>query len=389
MKPSSRFKLLTTLQATVAAALVLAAPARADINVGVVLSLTGPAASLGIPEENALKLWPRELGGQKARFIVLNDNSDTNAATQATQRLISEHNVDVILGSSVTPVSMAVVQVAGTAGVPVISMAGGNAIVLPQDGPRKWAFKLSPTETISATMVLNHLLQRGGKTMAAMVLANSYGEGFLKVTQEVAAAKGVKLVAVEKYAANDASVTAQVAKLMAANPDAVYVLSAGTAGATPQIELAKRGYKGAVYQTQGVANNDYLRVGGKDLEGTYMTVAPVLVADQLPDGNPVKKPGVAFLQGYEGKYGAGTRSLFGATMWDGLLILDHAVAKVGNSAQPGTPQYRAALRDAIEATKEFVASQGVFNMSPTDHNGVDQRSQVMVRIEGGAWKLQP
>ncbi len=376
------------LPGVAAATLAFGPAARAEIHIGVVLSLTGPGASLGIPEENALKLWTGDLAGEKVRFTVLNDNTDSTTAAKNTQKLITEEKVDLILGSSLTPPSLAVVESAGQAGVPVISLAGGGAIVLPQDGPRKWAFKLSPTELISTNMVIDHVLKNKGKTIATIGVANSYGDGFLKVTEQVAAAKGVKIVASEKYAPTDQSVTAQIVKIVAANPDAVFIHSAGTPGALPQIELAKRGYKGPVYQTQGVANNDFLRVGGKDLEGGYMTVAPVLVAEQLADSNPVKKPAVDFVQRFEGKYGPGTRSLFAATMWDALLIVQQAAAQSLKKAKPGTPEFRTALRDAIEGTKEFVGSQGVFNMSPADHNGVDQRSQVMVRIEGGTWKLQ-
>ncbi|MBL8304195.1 MAG: ABC transporter substrate-binding protein, partial [Ideonella sp.] len=296
--------------ALAASTLLAAGLARADIHIGVTLSLTGPGASLGIPAENALKLWTADMAGEKVRFTVLNDGTDSTTAAKNAQKLITEEKVDLILGSSLTPPSLAVVETAGQAGVPVISLAGGGAIVLPQDGPRKWAFKLSPTEQISATMVIDHVLKNKGRTLATIGVANSYGEGFLKVTEQVAAAKGVKLVATEKYSPTDQSVTAQIVKIMAANPDAVYILSAGTPGALPQIELAKRGYKGAVYQTQGVANNDFLRVGGKDLEGGYMTVAPVLVAEQLPDASPVKRPALDFVQRCEAKDGAGSRSLF-------------------------------------------------------------------------------
>lgn len=375
--------------ALAASTLLAAGLARADIHIGVTLSLTGPGASLGIPAENALKLWTGDMAGEKVRFTVLNDGTDSTTAAKNAQKLITEEKVDLILGSSLTPPSLAVVETAGQAGVPVISLAGGGAIVLPQDGPRKWAFKLSPTEQISATMVIDHVLKNKGRTLATIGVANSYGEGFLKVTEQVAAAKGVKLVATEKYSPTDQSVTAQIVKIMAANPDAVYILSAGTPGALPQIELAKRGYKGAVYQTQGVANNDFLRVGGKDLEGGYMTVAPVLVAEQLPDASPVKRPALDFVQRFEAKYGAGSRSLFAATMWDALLIVQQSAGIAAKKARPGTPEFRSALRDTIEGLREFVGSQGVFTMGPADHNGVDQRSQVMVRIEGGTWKLQP
>lgn len=367
----------------------LARAADGDINLGVILSLTGPGASLGIPAEQALKLWPDKLAGRKLNMVVLNDNTDTSASAKNTQRLITESRVDAILGASLTPTSLAVVQAAGAAGVPVISLAGGGAIVNPQDGPRKWAFKLSPTETISATIVLQHMQAQGVKSLATIGIATSYGEGFLAATEGIAAAKKMTVVATERYHQSDASVTAQVLKILAARPDAVYIFSAGTPGALPHVELVKRGFKGPIYQTQGVANNDFLRLGGRDLEGGYMTVAPVLVAEQLPDSNPTKKAGLDFIKRFEGKYGPGSRSLFAGTAWDAMLLLEQAATAVLKKAQPGTAEFRSALRDALESTSNFVASQAVYNMSASDHNGVDQRSQVMVRIDNGRWKLVP
>jgi branched-chain amino acid transport system substrate-binding protein len=388
--PQRRTALVRLSTLVAAAVLGLAGQAaQADIHIGVILSLTGPGASLGIPEEQALKLWPDTLAGQKVKFTVLNDATDTTTATKNAQRLITEDKVDAILGASLTPTSLAVVEIAGAAKVPVISLAGGGAIVNPQDGPRKWAFKLSPTEAISVTMVMQHMQSRGAKTMATIGLATSYGEGFLKATEGIAAAKNVKILATERYNQTDQSVTAQVLKILATNPDAVYIFSAGTPGALPHAELVKRGYKGLIYQTQGVANNDFLRVGGKELEGGYMTVAPVLVAEQLPESSPTRKPGLDFVKRFEGKYGAGTRSLFAGTAWDALLLLQQAATVSLKKAQPGTPEFRSALRDALEATTDFVASEAVYNMTANDHNGVDQRSQVMVRIEKGAWKLVP
>jgi hypothetical protein len=272
----------------------------------------------------------------------------------------------------------------------VISLAGGGAIVLPQDGPRKWAFKLSPTEPISIGLVLDHMAKppRASRSRRS-ASPRATAKGFLKALEAAAPAKGFKIVASEKYNQTDQSVTAQVLKIVAANPDAVYVFAAGTPGALPQLELANRGYKGLVYQTQGVANNDFLRVGGKSLEGTYMTVAPVLVAEQLPESNPTRRPAVDFVNRFEKAHGAGSRSLFAATAWDALLIVQQASREAMKKAKPGTPEFRAALRDAIENLKDFVGSEGVYNMSAADHNGVDARSQVMVKIENGGWKLQP
>jgi len=361
--------------------------ARADVKVGVIVSLTGPAASLGIPADNSIKLWPTELGGQKVQVIVTNDGSDPTTAAKNATKLATEDNVDVIVGASITPTSLAVVETAARTGVPVISLAGGGAIVEPQDGPRRWAFKMSPTETISLNVAFDQMARDKVQTLGLVAIATSYGEGFLKATERVAPQRNLKIVATEKYAPTDQSVTAQVLKIIAANPDAVFIYSAGTPGALPHVELVKRGYRGKIYQTQGVANADFLRVGGKELDGSLMTVAPVLVAEQLPDSNPVKKPGLDYVKRYEEKYGAGSRSLFGATAWDAQLWLNATIPTALKKGKPGTPEFRTALRDAIENLKEFVGSQAVFNLSEKDHNGVDERSQVLVRIENGQWKL--
>jgi branched-chain amino acid transport system substrate-binding protein len=209
------------------------------------------------PVGNSIKLWPTELGGEKVQLTVINDASDPTIAAKNAAKLITEDNVDVIVGASITPTSLAVVETAARSGVPVISLAGGGAIVEPQDGPRRWAFKMSPTETISLNVVFDDMARNKATTMASIAIATSYGEGFLKAVERVAPARSIKIVATEKYAPTDQSVTAQVLKVIAASPDAVFIFSAGTPGALPHVELVKRGYKGRIYQTQGVANADF------------------------------------------------------------------------------------------------------------------------------------
>jgi branched-chain amino acid transport system substrate-binding protein len=374
-----------THRITLLAAALLGASgfALADLNVGVILSTSGPGASLGMPAENTIKLWPKEIGGQKVNLAILNDNSDTVESSKIANRLITENKVDVIVGPSLTPNSMAAVDVAGRNLTPIIALGGGGVIVEPQEGARKWAFKMPAPEALSVNLVLDHMV----KNVGAIVVSTSYGEGFLKTLQALAPAKGITVSAVEKYQASDVSVTSQMLKILATNPDAVYVLSFGTAAVLPQFELVNRGYKGLVYQTHGVANAKYLELGGKNVEGTYLAVAPVLVAEQLPDSNVTKKIGVEYAKRYEAQNGAGSRSLFGSTAWTALEWLQDAVPRALKKAKPGTPEFRSALRDSLEGMKEVVSPEGVFNMSPTNHNGLDERAQVLIRVEGGTWKL--
>ena len=377
--------LLTLTAATLA--LGLAASARADINVGVIVSTTGPGASLGIPEQNSIKLWPTEIAGQKLVLTILNDESDTTVAAKDATRLINENKVDVIVGPSLTPTSLSALELVAQAGTPMISLAGGGAIINPPDGPRRWAFRMAPPESIAVGVVLENMIAQGVKKVGIIALATSFGDGYTKTLEQLAPTKGIKVVGVERYNQNDTSVTAQVLRVLAAQPDAIYIMSSGTPGALPQIELAQRGFKGPVYQTQGVANADYLRIGGKSLEGGYMTVGPVLVAEQLPDSSILKKPALEFVTRYEAAYGANSRSLFGASAWTAFEWLKYAVPQALKKGQPGTPEFRTALRDALETMKDIVTPEAVYTMSTTNHNGADQRSQVLVRIVGGTWKL--
>ncbi len=374
--------------AAATAALILSFAAHADINVGVILSTTGPGGSLGIPEQNSVKLWPTEIAGEKLRITVLNDESDTTAAAKNANRLVAENNVDVVVGPSLTPTSLSALDIIARANTPMISLAGGGAIIEPSDGPRRWAFRMAPPESIAVSLVLEHMVAQGVKKVGVIALATSFGEGYTKTLERLAPGKGISVVTVERYNQNDTSVTAQTLRLLAAQPDAVYIMSSGTPGALPQIELARRGFKGPVYQTQGVANNDFLRIGGKDLEGGYMTVGPVLVAEQLPDASPLKAPATEFVKRYETAYGAGSRSLFAASAWTAVMWLEAAVPQALKKGKPGTPEFRAALRDALESMKDVVTPEAIYSMSNTNHNGADQRSQVMVRIVDGRWKLQ-
>jgi branched-chain amino acid transport system substrate-binding protein len=371
------------------AALLAAGVARADINVGVTLSATGPAASLGIPEKNTIALMPKTIGGQKVNYIVLDDASDTTTAVTNARKLITENKVDVLLGSTTTPNSLAMIDVAAEGQTPMISMAASSRIVEPVDAKRHWVFKTPQNDIMMSLAIATHMANAGVKTVGFIGFSDAYGEGWYQEFSKVASLKGLSIVANERYARTDTSVTAQVLKLVAAKPDAVLVAASGTPAALPERALKERGYAGKYYQTHGVANNDFLRVGGKDVDGTFLPAGPVLVAEQLPASHPVKKSALEYVKRYEEAYGKGSVSTFGAHAWDAGLLMSAAATQALKKAQPGTAQFRAALRDALENVHELAGAHGVFNMSPTDHLGLDQRARVMVKIENGTWKLQP
>ncbi|WP_245932941.1 ABC transporter substrate-binding protein [Caballeronia novacaledonica] len=359
----------------------------ADVKIGVTVSATGPAASLGIPEKNTVALLPKEVAGQKVEYIVLDDATDSTQAVKNARKLTSEDHVDALVGSTVVPNSLAMIDIAAETHTPMISMAAAASIVEPMDSKRAWVFKTPQNDILMATAIAQHMSNHGVKTVAFIGFSDAYGESWFKEFSKAADLAKLKIVANERFARNDASVTGQVLKMMSQNADAVLIAGAGTPAALPQKTLKERGYKGKVYQTHGVANNDFLRVCGKDCEGTFLPAGPLLVAEQLPDSNPVKQAALTYKKAYEGANGAGSVSTFGGHAWDAGLILQRAIPVALKKGQPGTPAFREALRAAIEETKNLPASHGIFNMSPNDHSGLDQRARVMVEIVGGKWKL--
>jgi branched-chain amino acid transport system substrate-binding protein len=377
------------MKKTILAALLsaLAATALADINVGVTLSATGPAASLGIPEKNTIDLLPKTIAGQKVNYIVLDDATDTTTAVKNARKLISENKVDVVIGSTTTPNSLAMIDVAAEGETPMIAMAASSRIVEPMDDKKKWVFKTPQNDAQMSTAIVEHMTNNNVKTVAYIGFSDAYGEGWWNEFSKIAEARKIKLVGNERFNRTDTSVTGQVLKILAAKPDAVLIGGAGTPAALPQKSLKEKGFKGVIYQTHGVANADFLRVCGKDCEGTVLPAGPVLVADQLPADHPVKKSAMEYVTKYEAAQGKGTVSTFGAHAWDAGLLLATAAPVALKKAQPGSKEFRAALRDALEGTKNLPAAHGVFNMSTTDHLGLDQRARVMVKVEGGTWKL--
>jgi branched-chain amino acid transport system substrate-binding protein len=371
-----------------ALALAMAGAAHGAITVGVTLSATGPAASLGIPEKNTFELIGTPvIGGQPVNFIILDDKSDTTEAVKNTRKLISEDKVDVIVGSTVTPNSLAMRDVVAEAEVPMISMAASAQIVAPNDPKTRWVFKTPQNDSLMADAIAVHMRANGVRTMGFIGFADAYGDSWLNEMRRSAQTAGIKIVAEEKYNRNDTSVTGQVLKLLAAQPDAILIAGSGTPAATPHKDLIAHGYKGKIYQTHGVANADFLRVVGADGNGAFLPAGPLLVYEQLPESNPVRKSAADYVTRYEAKYGAGSRTTFGGHAWDAYMLLQRAIPEALKHGQPGTQAFRTALRDALENAHEVAASNGVFTITPGDHNGLDNRARVMVKIDNGKWLL--
>ena len=367
----------------------LAWPAAAQIKIGVTISMTGPAASLGIPQRNSIELLPKGIGSTGIEYIVLDDGSDPARAVANARKLIDEDKVDAVVGSSTAGTAMAILGLAAEKQVPVVSLAASAAQILPMNPQRRWVFKTPQSDSLMADAIALHMYRAGVRTISLICYSDASGDGWFKETNRAMAEMTIKVVAIERFARADTDVTAQVEKMVAAKPDAVLIAASGTPAALPQKTLRAQGYAGKYYQTHGAASMDFIRAGGKDVEGTLMPVGPLLVASQLPDDNPSKSVAQEYVQSYEAIHGAGTVSVFGAYAYDAMVMVKTALPVALLTAKPGTPEFRAALRKGLEEAYGLVLTNGVAEMTAEDHSGFDKRARVMVTIQDGTWKLLP
>lgn len=367
------------------AALLVAAAcgAHAQVKVGIDLSTTGPAATIGINSKNAFMMWPKTLGGQPAEYIFLDDGTDPGNALRNIKRLLSEDKVDVIVGPTITPAALAALDPVAEAKTPMMTLVGSGSVVEPQTGARTWAFKMAASDDSFADVLTRHMANHNVKTVGFIGFADGYGENWLAQFKKFAELRKIKLVAVERFNRTDTSVTGQVLKLIAARPDAVLIAGAGTPTVLPQKTLVGYHFAGKIYQTAGIGTPDFLKLGGKDVEGTLFPTQPSLVAATLPADNPARKEALAFTTAYEARYGAGTANQFAGDAAGVYPRLNDAVARASKLAKPGTPQFRQALRDALENTRNLTIPQGVVNTSAQDHVGLDQRAVLMGTVKNG------
>lgn len=358
----------------------------AQVKIGVIASATGPIAVVGIPQKNTVALLPRKIGDVSVEYVQYDDASDPTQAVQLTKKLITEQNIDAMIGPSGSPNAVAVYPILAEAGIPMLAPVGTPAVVLPMDGKKRWVFKTTQNDSLIADAIVTHMKKNGVKTVGFIGFNDPYGDSWLKEFSAQIQKAGIALVATERYLRSDQSVTGQAAKLMAARPDAILVAGAGGPTVLPHTTLVDLGYKGRIYQTHGAAAPDFIRLGGRKVEGGFMAASLMLVLGEIPDSHPSKKVAQGYIDAYERMYGV-KPATFGANVYDAGLMLQRVVPEALKKAKPGTREFRTALRDALEQIKELVGTQGVYNMTPQDHSGFDARGRVMMTLRDGTWHL--
>jgi branched-chain amino acid transport system substrate-binding protein len=374
------------LSAVALVALALPGSAFAQTNeivIGITVTTTGPAAALGIPERNSLEFVVKEIGGVPLKVIVLDDGGDPTNATTNARRFVTESKADIIMGSSITPATVAVSNVANEAGIPHFGLAP-----LPITPERaKWSVAMPQPIPIMGKVVYEHMKANNVKTVGYIGYSDSYGDLWFNDFKAQGVPMGMTLVDEERFARPDTSVTGQVLKLVAANPDAILVGASGTAAALPQTTLRERGYKGLIYQTHGAASMDFIRIAGPAAEGVLMASGPVMDPEDQPDDLMTKKPGLALNKAYEAKYGPNSRSQFAGHSYDAFLVLERVIPVALKKGKPGTPEFREGIRQALMSERDIAASQGVYNFTEKDRYGVDDRARILLTVKNGKYVL--
>lgn len=369
-------------------ALLPLATVSAQVKIGLMVSATGPTSAIGIPQRNTAALLPTRIGDATIEYFQLEDGGDTTRAVQNAKKLISENNVDALIGPSTTPNAFAILDIIAEAKVPLLATVGTQAVVEPVDVKKRWVFKTTQNDDLIAAALLKHMVKNNVKTVGFIGFNDPYGENWYKVFGGLAEKAGIRIAASERYARLDQSVTGQVLKLIAAKPDAVLIAAVGGPAVLPQATLFDQGYKGRIYQTHAVATDDFIKLGKEKVEGTVLAAGSMLVIDDIADTDPIKKVALIYIGAYEKQFGQ-KPATFGANTYDSGLILQRAIPFALKVARPGSEAFRSALRDAIEEVHDVVGCQGVFNMSPTNHNGMDERARVLVTVKDGRFRLLP
>jgi branched-chain amino acid transport system substrate-binding protein len=372
-------------------AVMASGAAQADIVVGLSTALTGPVSSIGIPYGRgmtAAHMYIGEVNGEKIRLIQLDDASDPSTASRNSRKFIEDEKADIIMGGSGVPSTMAMAAVATELKAPMIALSPMNPPPTGPDGT--WVITIAQPPELMVSAVVERMKKDNIKTVGFIGFSDSWGDLVYNSLSKAAEPAGIKVTTNERYARADTTVTAQTLKVVASRPDAVMNGGSGTPGALPFIALGERGFKGPVYGSHALINPDFVRVGGKAVEGVIAPTGPVIVAEQLPESNPTRKITLAFREVYQKANNAPTTDGFSAYSFDGWLVfVDAAKRALAAGLKPGTPEFRKALRDNIATTKEVVGTHGVYNFKPGELYGVDERARVLVRLEQGQWKVLP
>jgi branched-chain amino acid transport system substrate-binding protein len=382
-------KLVLGLAASAAVTIAATAARAADITVGFVTSLSGPASSIGLNYDKGMKAayaWRSSAGGRQIKLIKLDDGSDPSAATQNARKLVQQDHVDFMIGTSSAPGTNAMLAVANELKVPFAAISPVNLPVPPE---QPWGIAMPQTPALMVKVIADRMKRDGIRAAGYIGFSDSWGDLVYSGAKAAEKDGGLVITANERYARTDTSVTAQALKVIATRPDAILDGGSATQAALPLLELRKLGFKGPFFGTPSLLNRDFIRIGAQAAEGVQVSAGPVIVTAQLPDSHFAKQIGTTFHDVFRKENGADADDGFSGYAFDAWLIFLKAADAALTRAEPGTQEFRQALMEAIYANHDVAGVHAVYNFTPKSYYGVDERSLVVVKLANGNWVYQP
>ncbi|QQO20654.1 ABC transporter substrate-binding protein [Bradyrhizobium diazoefficiens] len=364
-----------------------------ELRIAAIIAVTGPASALGAPERNAVDLFDKTWSSRndlpfRIKVISYDDGSDPTKSVSLTRKAIEEDKADVVVCCTTTPSSMAIIDTVSAARVTMISMASSLSIVEPASA-RPFTFKTPTSDKLMIQRTLNYMKRQGIKKIGFFGLEDAYGEGGLKELQNVVKDTGIELAATERFARQDTNFTPQALRLKQAGLDAVYIHAIPPSADLAHEALKRVGYTGPIYHGGGSSINAFVDIGKANVEGAIVGVGALNVYDQIKQDNPLRPVLAKFAELFDGVYGKGKVDLFAGQSWDAMMLAVNSYQRALNSgAKPDDlASMRIAIKDAMEHTKDWPGVNGVFNITPTDHLGLDKRSTFLSQIKGGKFVL--
>jgi branched-chain amino acid transport system substrate-binding protein len=357
--------------------------ASAEIVVGVNLSLTGPAATLGASWQRSLAMAPKEIGGEPVRYVILDDGTDPSAAVRNVRKLAGESKADVLLGPTNAPAGYAIAPILSELKIPLIS---GTPIELYGDKAHWFASALQPNPVWVAAIV-DHMKATGIKRIGYIGYSDTYGDIILRDLKALTEKAGIEIIAEERFARSDTSVTGQVLRIVAANPDAVMIGASASPSVLPNVTLRDYNFDKPRYNTPVAVGPDFLRLGGDRVDGAYASSFLIVVASQLPESHPSRTVAMDFIKRFNTANPDRLADGQAGESYDVTLIMQNVLAAALKSATPGTEAFRLAVRDAMYKIKELPGTLGVYNFVDGQPYGLDQRSIVLVQVHNGLWTI--
>jgi branched-chain amino acid transport system substrate-binding protein len=372
-----------------AVAIAATAARAADLTVGFVTSLSGPASSIGLNYDKGMKAayaYQSSVAGRPIRVIKLDDGSDPSASTQNARKLVQQDHVDFMMGTASAPGTNAMLAVANEQKVP---FAGISPVNLPLPAAQPWGIAMPQTPTLMVKVIADRMKRDGIRTAGYIGFSDSWGDLVYNGAKAAEKEGGLVITTNERYARTDTTVTAQALKVIAARPDAMLDGGSATQAALPLLELRKLGFRGPFFGTPALLNRDFIRIGGQAAEGVQVSAGPVMVTAALPDTHFSKEIGTAFHEVFKKENGTDADDGFSGYAFDAWVVFLKAAQVALTKAEPGTQEFRQALMNAIYANHDVAGVHAVYNFTPNSYYGVDERSLVVVKLVNGNWVYQP